>query len=74
MDLGGTLWFLAVLGGITVLGLAFAYGVAQFNRRDRRLDPLRDQVTRQNYAADDREAEAAEGVPDRPTPPNLTPR
>jgi hypothetical protein len=53
MDAGGLVWFLAIVGGTTLLGLAFAYGVAQWGRRDRRLDHVRDSVTVQNYRAED---------------------
>ena len=54
MDPGGLLWFLALVAGTIVLGVAFAFGIAQYRRRNRRLDPLRDAATAENYAAEDR--------------------
>ena len=62
-DLGSTVWFIALLAGTTLLGLAFAYAIAQFRHRDRRLDPLREQATRQNYAAEERREEMMAPVP-----------
>lgn len=34
------LWAFVVIGGPIVLGLAIAYGVVQYYRRDKRLDPV----------------------------------
>ena len=56
MDPGNLLWLIAIVGGTTLLGFAFAYGVAQWRRRDLRLDRVRDSVTTANYAAEDRKA------------------
>jgi hypothetical protein len=70
IDPGSTLWFLAVVGGTTLLGIGFAYAVAQWHHRDRRLDPIREEVTRMNYLAEAREAEETE----RPAIRDVTPR
>jgi hypothetical protein len=43
-----------VLGGVIILGAAFAYGIVRWRGRDRRLDPLRKQATRENYRAENR--------------------
>ena len=71
--LGINLWFLVVLAGTTLLGLAFAYAVAQFGRHDPRLDPVRDEVTRRNYAVEELEEKlpGAAGMP--PVPPPIAP-
>ena len=72
-DLGSTAWFLAIVAGTTVLGLAFAYAVSRFGRRDRRLDPVREAATRANYAADERETEMYGGTSNSPEPAPLPP-
>jgi hypothetical protein len=78
LDSGTILWFLAVVGGTALLGIGFAYAVAQWQHRDRRLDPIREEATKQNYAADEAEADlteppAAPTVTHRPAP-NVTRR
>ena len=70
-DLGSTAWFLAVVGGTTVLGLAFAYAVSLWGRRDRRLDPVREEATRELYA-EEREAEVTGGGSNASMPPPVT--
>jgi hypothetical protein len=67
-DPGTISWFLAVVGGTALLGIGIAYAVAQWRHRDRRLDPIREEATKQNYVADELEAEDAE----RPVPPAVT--
>jgi hypothetical protein len=69
-DIGSIPWFFAVVGGTVVLGLGIAYAVWQWRHRNRRLDPLRERVTRQNYAAEEREAKGQDAT----STPNITPR
>jgi hypothetical protein len=57
LETGTLLWFLAILGGTTVLGVAFAFAIAQWRHRDRRLDPIREEATRELYAEEERRAE-----------------
>jgi hypothetical protein len=67
---GSIVWLAVVIGGTAILGIAVAFAISQWRHRDRRLDPVREEATRQNYEADEREAQAAE----RPTAPNVPPR
>jgi hypothetical protein len=51
-------WTLPVIIGPFLLGIALAYGVLMRRRRSRTLDRLAVEKTRQNYAAEEAEAEA----------------
>lgn len=46
---GGDFWIVVVVGGVIVLGAAIAFASYQWRHRDRRLDPVREDVTRRNY-------------------------
>jgi hypothetical protein len=50
-DLGGIGFLLMdVIGGMVVLGLVIAYGSWRWASRDKRLDPMTEAATRQEYA------------------------
>jgi hypothetical protein len=70
IDPGSSLWFFAVVGGTTLLGVGFAYAVGQWHHRDRRLDPIREEATKINYLAEERAAKETE----RPAMRDVTPR
>jgi hypothetical protein len=50
-DAGGWLWLIIDVGLVAILGLALFYGMRQY--RKRRLDPVRDQKTRELYRQED---------------------
>jgi hypothetical protein len=52
-DAGGWLWLVINVGLVAILGLALVYGVSQY--RKRRLDPQRDQKTRELYKQGDKD-------------------
>ena len=46
------MWFLTVVGGALVLGLAIAYGFIQYYRRDRSKDAMTEAATAAQYHTD----------------------
>jgi hypothetical protein len=50
---GGWLWFVIDVIAVAILGAAMLYGVASWRNRNRSLDPLREESTRQLYREED---------------------
>jgi hypothetical protein len=46
------IWFLAVVGGPILLGLAFLFGIRQWRKRRPSARRIGEAVTRENYAAE----------------------
>ena len=51
MDWGGWMWFVIDVIGVTILGVAIAYGTSMWNRRPRDPESLRrtEEATRELY-------------------------
>jgi hypothetical protein len=52
-EAGGWLWLVIDVGLVAILGVALFYGMSQY--RKRRLDPQRDQKTRELYKTGDKD-------------------